>query len=120
MIEHWKTWPEFHNMTEGSTVNYENPFLVLMHDEIAYQNMFGEEFPSQKEERKKFHEQNNEDESNEYPIVYLAERLPIFAKDEDEHYENIFKLLEILAETEQLAYFRCGYVTRLIDWMWDS
>jgi hypothetical protein len=58
--------------------------------------------------------------SEKFPIFYYAERLPVFAKDEDEHYENIFKLLEILAETDQLAYFRCGFVTRLIDWMWDS
>jgi len=36
IVEHWNTWPEFHKMTDGITVNYENPFLVLMHDEIAY------------------------------------------------------------------------------------
>jgi hypothetical protein len=33
-------------------------------------------------------------------IKYYAERLPIFCKDEEEYYENIFKLISILAETD--------------------
>jgi hypothetical protein len=36
VVEHWQTWPEFHKMTDGVTVNYDKPFLVLLHDEIAY------------------------------------------------------------------------------------
>ena len=41
IIEHWGTWPEFHKQTDGVTVNYDKPFLVLLHDEIAYQHLFG-------------------------------------------------------------------------------
>ena len=29
-------------------------------------------------------------------------------------------MLEILAETEQMNYFNCGFIQRLIDYMWDS
>jgi hypothetical protein len=44
IIEHWKTWPEFHKQTDGVTVNYEKPFLVLLHDELAYEQLFGQDF----------------------------------------------------------------------------
>jgi hypothetical protein len=42
IIEHWRTWPIFHQNTEKVTVNYNEPFLVLLHDESAYKNLFGE------------------------------------------------------------------------------
>lgn len=45
IIEHWNTWPEFHNQTDTLTVNYGNPFLVLMHDEKAYAELLGTSFP---------------------------------------------------------------------------
>jgi hypothetical protein len=92
-----------------------------MHDEAAYNTVLGETFPTEEFNDECLHQQALSEERKELlPIIYYAERLPVFAANEDEHYENIFKLLEILAETEQLGYFRCGYVTRLIEWMWDS
>lgn len=53
-------------------------------------------------------------------MVYFAERLPIVTKSEDEAFEKIFELFSILSETEQMSYFRCGFIQRLIDFMWDS
>jgi hypothetical protein len=52
------------------------------------------------------------DESREelYPIKYIAERLPVGAKNSDEQLENIFQLLEILSETEQINYFKSGFI----------
>jgi multisubunit Na+/H+ antiporter MnhG subunit len=52
--------------------------------------------------------------------VYYAEKLPVHCKDEDELYETAFQLFEILAETEEMSYFRSGFIQRLINYMWDS
>ena len=73
-----------------------------MHDESAYKNLFGEDFPidDSEQEAKLFEKAHGDDVHEKYPIFYYAERLPVFAKDEEEQYENIFKLLEILSETD--------------------
>lgn len=96
---------------------------MLLHDELAYEQLFGRDFAHNptKEDANKLQSQVHTEERNElFPIFYYAERLPVFSANEDENYENIFRLLAILSETEQLEYFKCGFVTRLIDWMWDS
>ena len=46
------------------------------------------------------HSQNLKNWEKKYSIKYNVERLPIFSKDEEEYYENIFKLISILAETD--------------------
>lgn len=93
-----------------------------MHDELAYKQLLGGQFPvdDNAQDLKLYEKFPDNDSAEKFPIFYYAERLPVFSKDADEHYANIFTLLEILSETEQLGYFRCGFVTRLIDWMWDS
>ena len=60
------------------------------------------------------------DEAELYPIKYFAERLPVDCKNQEELYETVFELFSILSETEQMSYFRCGFIQRLIDFMWDS
>ena len=40
IIEHWETWPSFHNNEKTISMNYDQPFLILLHDESAYQNLF--------------------------------------------------------------------------------
>ena len=116
IIEHWGTWPIFHTNTDKATVNYESPFLILLHDEIAYKTLFGEEFAVEAPPNG----DGEEEEKELYPIKYFAERLPVDSKDADEHYETIFELFSILSETEQMSYFRCGFIQRLVDFMWDS
>ena len=46
------------------------------------------------------HSQNLKNWGKKYSLKYNVERLPIFIKDEEEYYENIFKLISILAETD--------------------
>ena len=63
---------------------------------------------------------SKDDEAELYPIKYFAERLPVDCKNQEELYETVFELFSILSETEQMSYFRCGFIQRLIDFMWDS
>ncbi len=89
----------FHANITSQTQNYEEPFLVLLHDESAYQTLFGHQFPIT--EKVKLQEQGASDIKEElFPILYYAEKLPIFSSNSEEHYETIFELFEILAETE--------------------
>jgi hypothetical protein len=55
-----------------------------------------------------------------YPIVYYAEKMPVYYENEEDLYDKIFELFEILSETEEMSYFRAGVIQRLIDYMWDS
>jgi hypothetical protein len=48
IIEHWKTWPDFHDKTECVTRNYNFPYSQLIHDDIAYDQIFGDDFPFKK------------------------------------------------------------------------
>lgn len=50
IIEHWHTWPQFHQDVSTSIKNYPNPFLVLLHDESAYKDLFEADFPTAKED----------------------------------------------------------------------
>lgn len=104
------------------TKNYNQPFLVLLHDESAYENLFGGEFPNNGNTGEFRLEALHKKEIKEelYPIVYYAEKLPVYAATADEQYEIIFELIEILAETETKEYFLCGFIQRLVDFMWDS
>lgn len=121
IIEHWGSWPTFHSDTSKKTVNYDKPFLILMHDEDAYNQLFSADFPL-KIVNDRLHETKvMSDERNDlYPMTYFAERLPIQSENEDEQFELIFELLEILAGTDQMNYFNCGFIQRLVDYMWDS
>jgi hypothetical protein len=78
IIEHWEVWPTFHNNTTRCTVNYDKPFLMLMHDEEAYNQLFTKKFPDLNVvEQLHAHKLRVEDRKNLYPITYFAERLPI-------------------------------------------
>lgn len=72
-----------------------------MHDDRAYDEIFPD-FPIMdfKEANEPMHGQNLKNWEKKYSIKYNVERLPIFSKDEEEYYENIFKLISILAETD--------------------
>jgi hypothetical protein len=50
-----------------------------------------------------------------YPIKYYAEKLACDAKTPEEQLSAVFELLEILSESEQMNYFRCGFILRLIE-----
>jgi hypothetical protein len=52
------------------------------------------------------------DDSREglFPIKYFAERLPTPAKTPEDQLECVFKLFEILSETEQMSYFRSSFI----------
>lgn len=123
IIEHWHTWPQFHSDVSTSIKNYEMPFLVLLHDESAYKDLFEADFPSVSKEdggQVKLQEATVDDVADVFPIIYYAEKLPVYCKDVEELYETTFELFEILAETEEMSYFRSGFIQRLIDYMWDS
>ena len=85
--------------------------MELMHDETAYQQLFGHKFVEIEREVEHLLKQNlfetAKDESRDelYPIKYIAERLPVGATSSEEQVEIIFNLLEILSETEQIKYF---------------
>lgn len=84
-----------------------------MHDESAYQDLFEEEFPSVSSDeggQLKLQEATTEDVENKWPIVYYAEKLPVHCETPDELYETTFELFEILAETEEMSYFRSGFI----------
>ena len=49
-----------------------------------------------------------------YPIKYIAEKLACEARNPEQQLSAIYELFEILAETEEMNYFRCGFVQRLI------
>jgi len=109
IIEHWDLWPNFHSDTSRKTVNYDKPFLILMHDEEAYNQLFSADFPL-KNINEKLHETKSENRNDLYPMSYFAERLPIHTANNDEQFELIFELLEILAGTDQMNYFKCGFI----------
>ena len=46
--------------------------------------------------------------------------MPVYYADEEDLYDNLFEMLEILAGTEEMSYFKAGFIQRLIDYMWDS
>jgi hypothetical protein len=51
IVEHWEDqWPQFHKNVETKSLNYELPFLILLHDEGAYDSTFGKEFPAKSDE----------------------------------------------------------------------
>ena len=93
----------------------------MMHDETAYFTLFGNKFVEQEAETKhlldqKLHEQSKDGSRDIlYPIKYYAEKLACDAKTPEEQLSAVFELLEILSETEQMNYFRCGFILRLIE-----
>jgi hypothetical protein len=116
ILEHFDKWPHFHKDTEQMTENYDKSFMELMHDEMAYKQLFGHYFVDMEKEvehllkQKLFETAKDESREELYPIKYIAERLPVGAKNSDEQLENIFQLLEILSETEQINYFKSGFI----------
>lgn len=44
-VEHINCFLEFHTNDETRIVNYKKSFMELLHDEEAYDQLFGEEFP---------------------------------------------------------------------------
>ena len=56
------------------------------------------------------------------PIEYIAMRYPISydPKDLKSNQEEVTKLLNILAESEQDSYFKTSYIQQLIDYQWES
>jgi hypothetical protein len=54
-----------------------------------------------------------------YPITYIAERIP--EPMGGQNYEELmFDILDLLAATKEISYFRCGYIQRLIDYQWQG
>jgi len=45
LVEHWASWNRFDTSTEPATINYKQPFQALLHDEQAYEVLFGDKFP---------------------------------------------------------------------------
>lgn len=107
-------------------MNYNESFMSLMHDEEAYKKLFGCKYEEMENEDKDLLSQNlyemtpNEERNSLFPIKYFAERLPTPARDADEQLEYVFQLFEILSETEQMSYFRSGFVQRLIEYHWNG
>jgi len=70
--------------------------MELMHDEEAYQQLFGHKFVEMEKEvehllDQKLFETHKSDERDElYPIKYIAERLPVGATNSEEQSELIF------------------------------
>jgi hypothetical protein len=97
-----------------------------MHDEEAYHQLFGQKYVDIEKEDEKLLNQNlyemspDESRDNIFPIKYFAERLPSPAKDPDEQLEYVFQLFEVLSETEQMSYFRSGFIQRLIEYHWNG
>ena len=116
ILEHFNRWPAFHRDTEKYTVNYNKSFMSLMHDEEAYQQLFGLKYADIEKEDENLLSQNlcemSPSESRDliFPIKYFAERLPTPARDPDEQLEYVFQLFEILSETDQMSYFRSGFI----------
>jgi len=54
-----------------------------------------------------------------YPITYIAERIPEPMGGQS-YEELMFVILELLAQTKEISYFRCGYIQRLIDYQWQG
>ena len=113
---HWESWPMFHHDKKKKTVNYPHPILEFIHDENAYKEILADEFPEEHPDtgEKKItnlHEVHEDDVTEDhFTIIYLAEKLPIYAETDEENYKNIFKLLMILSETDNYDYFLTGYV----------
>jgi hypothetical protein len=126
-VEHWNSWSKFDHSTSSASYNYDQEFQALLHDEKAYDYLFGKEFPKPVITLD-FNMHNTyvtDEHFSWYPITYIAERIPFRINSSpetrlDAYEECIFELFEILAETEELRYFQCGFVRRLIDWKWDS
>jgi hypothetical protein len=62
-----------------------------MHDESAYNNLFGEDYP-RKDDNIKLEETLGGEAEDTFAMVYFAERLPIVTKSEDEAFNVIFEL----------------------------
>lgn len=97
-----------------------------MHDEEAYKQLFGIKYEDMEKEDEGLLKQNlyemspDEERNNFFPIKYFAERLPTPARDPDEQLEYVFELFAILSETEQMSYFRSGFIQRLIEYHWNG
>jgi hypothetical protein len=47
-MEHFKEFPPFHEDQSKEIVNYAHPIESLLHDDNAYEHMFGTIFPTKK------------------------------------------------------------------------
>jgi hypothetical protein len=112
IIEHWHQWPQFHVDCSIETVNYDQPFLVLLHDESAYANLFSRKYPADKSTGEfRLEAVSRKDMKGKlHPMAYFAEKLPMHCQTKAEQFDLIFELFEILAETEQKDYFLCGFI----------
>jgi hypothetical protein len=46
ILEHYGKWCQFHENRELLTIDYPHSFMSLLHDELAYSQLFGESFPN--------------------------------------------------------------------------
>ena len=51
-VEHFYRFPGFHFNDKKATVNFKNSFMELLHDEEAYEQNFGEDYPFDIEDQK--------------------------------------------------------------------
>lgn len=51
-VEHFYRFPGFHSNDTKATVNFKNSFMELLHDEEAYEQNFGEDYPFDTEDQK--------------------------------------------------------------------
>jgi hypothetical protein len=96
ILEHFDKWPHFHKVLDQMTENYNKSFMELMHDEEAYQQLFGHKFTNVEKEvehllKKNLFETAKDEKRNDlFPIKYFAERLPVGAKSSEEQLEIVF------------------------------
>ena len=95
--------------------------MELLHDEKAYEDLFGKRFPT-KEVALKIKSQ--EIDEQEFPIEYIAERIPctrsskVFGKKQEDRSEQLFDVLDLLAWTDCVEIFKCKFLQRMIDYQW--
>lgn len=96
ILEHFDKWPHFHKVVDTMTENYEKSFMELMHDEEAYQQLFGHYFVEIEKEvehlltKKLFETEKGSERDELFPIKYIAERLPVGTRNSEEQLEIIF------------------------------
>ena len=55
-----------------------------------------------------------------HPIEYVVDNIFYTIQDKQEKHRKMSELLEALKNTEEMSYFRHGYIQRLLDLHWNE
>jgi hypothetical protein len=90
---------------------YSDSFTQLALDKHAYEKLFASKFGTYDPN------ESTKDPAKTQPVKYIVDHILESAPD---HRKRLLKLFQALSKSEEMSYFRSGYIQRLINYHWQT